>query len=300
MNTNNIRIYKEAKKGAWVGIIANIFLAALKIIVGILGRSFALITDGIHSSSDITSSLAVLFGLTIASKPKDKSHPYGHGRAESIAAISVAILLIIVAFLIAAEAIISLIKRESLPQPALITLWIAAISVLLKELLYQYKIRLGKNLKSTSLIADAWHHRSDALSSIAVILGIGGSILGGQRWHCLDRLAAIIVSGIIIFTGIRIYMKATPELMDESVDRDIMNLIKDKARQVKGVKKIETLLTRKSGLDFLVDIHIEVNPELDVTTSHNIAMNVKNKILDEMPQVKSVLVHVEPYKSKKH
>jgi len=300
MNANNIRIYKEAKKGAWVGIIANIFLAALKIIVGILGRSFALITDGIHSSSDITSSLAVLFGLTIASKPKDKSHPYGHGRAESIAAISIAILLIIVAFLIAAEAIISLIKRESLPQPALITLWIAAISVLLKELLYQYKIRLGKNLKSTSLIADAWHHRSDALSSIAVILGIGGSILGGQRWHCLDRLAAIIVAGIIIFTGIRIYMKATPELMDESVDRDIMNLVKDKARQVKGVKKIETLLTRKAGLDFLVDIHIEVNPELDVTTSHNIAMNVKNKILDEMPQVKSVLVHVEPYKSKKH
>jgi len=300
MNANNIQIYKEAKKGAWVGIIANIFLAALKIIVGILGRSFALITDGIHSSSDITSSLAVLFGLTIASRPKDKSHPYGHGRAESIAAISIAILLIIVAFLIAAEAIISLIKRESLPQPALITLWIAAISVLLKELLYQYKIRLGKNLKSTSLIADAWHHRSDALSSIAVILGIGGSILGGQRWHCLDRLAAIIVSGIIIFTGIRIYMKATPELMDESVDRDIMNLVKDKARQVKGVKKIETLLTRKSGLDFLVDIHIEVNPELDVTTSHNIAMNVKNKILDEMPQVKSVLVHIEPYKSKKH
>jgi cation diffusion facilitator family transporter len=295
MNRDNLERYNKAKKGVLVSIIGNLFLAALKIIVGLLGRSFALITDGIHSLSDIGSSGVVLLGLTIAAKPKDKIHPYGHGKAESLAANSISVLLIIVAFLIAGKAIVSLMAGEALPQPALITLWVALISVIIKEVLYRYKIFLGRKLKSTSLVADAWHHRSDALSSIVVVLSIGCSALGPEGWRYLDRLAAVFVAGVIVFMAIKIYLKSTSELMDESVDKDVINLVKEKAKQVQGVKKIETLLVRKSGLDFLVDIHIEVSPELDVTSSHQIAKEVKNKVLDEIPQVKSILVHIEPH-----
>jgi cation diffusion facilitator family transporter len=295
MNITQSEKYNIAKKGAWVGIIGNFFLAGLKIITGVVGRSFALISDGVHSLSDITSSVAVLVGLTIASKPKDKAHPYGHGKAESVASITIAALLIIVAFMLIVKVIYSFLENEPIIEPAFITLWIALASVILKEILYRYKAKLGKNVKSTSLIADAWHHRSDALSSGVVLVGIAGSIFGGPGWQYLDKIAGFIVAGIIVWVGIKIYARASSELMDESVDKEVVKVVKEKAQRVKGVKRVETLLVRKSGLDFLVDIHIEVDPKLDVTTSHNIAESVECKILEEIPEVKSVIAHIEPY-----
>lgn len=294
MKANNTQAYERAKKGTWVGIIGNFFLALLKIIIGIFGRSLALVADGIHSLLDITSSLAVLFGLIIASKPKDKRHPYGHGKAESLSSITIAILLVFLAFLMAWKSSLLLFQRN-IQEPLLITFWIALIAAVLKEGMYQYKVHLAKALKSTSLMADAWHHRSDAFTSLVVVFAIAAAIFGGDRWQFLDKIAAIIISIIIMYVGIKIYIKAISELMDESVDLEMAEFVKEKAKQVNKVKSIETLLVRKSGLDFLVDIHIEVDPEMNVGESHRIAAEVKNKIINEVPQVKSVLVHIEPH-----
>lgn len=290
--------YKKAKKGALLGITGNLFLAALKIIVGITGRSFALIADGLHSASDTGSSGAVLIGLTIAEKPKDKKHPYGHGKAESLTSNSIAVALILLAFFMSVRSLAAFFTQEELVRPALITLWVALVSIIIKESLYRYKISLGTKLKSTSLVADAWHHRLDALSSIIVFLSIGASVWGPAGWQYLDKAAALFVSGMIIFIGVKIYRKSASELMDESCDNEIEKLAKKKALQIKGAKKVETIMVRKSGLDFLIDIHIEVASNLDVACSHQIAEKVEEKITKEIPQVRSVLVHIEPHGKK--
>lgn len=291
----DISSYNKAKKGAWVGIWGNFILGGVKIVVGFVGGSYALITDGIHSLSDITSSVAVLLGLVIASKPKDRRHPYGHGRAESIASLSIAVLLMAFAIFIIYESLVAIITSENLVEPSVVTLWVAVLAVALKEGMYQYKMRLGKKLKSTSLMADAWHHRSDAFSSIIVAISIALAIYGGRQLVVLDKLGAIAVALIIIYMAVEIYKKAAAELMDESVDADMFKKIKKSALGVSGVKKVETLLVRKSGLYFLVDIHIEVEPDMSVTDSHDIATSVKDRITRDVEEVKSVLVHVEPH-----
>jgi cation diffusion facilitator family transporter len=290
--------YELGKRGAWVGIIGNALLSFIKISAGILGRSYSLISDGLHSLSDITSSLAVLFGMLVASKPKDKEHPYGHGKAESITSLTVAIMLIVFGLIIGFEVISSYFKETVFAQPAVYTLWIALISVIVKEGMYRYKVSLGKRIKSTSLIADAWHHRSDAFSSVVVVVALLLTIYAGEQWAFMDRAGALVVSIMILYAGFKIYLKAAAELMDESVDPQIKKEVKKLASTINGVKHVETLLVRKAGLDFLVDIHIEVNTTLNVLESHAIAKQVKNKILEAMPQVKSVLVHVEPYEPK--
>ncbi|MCK4519242.1 MAG: cation transporter [Candidatus Omnitrophica bacterium] len=290
--------YSQAKKGAWVGVLGNLFLSLLKIGTGFFGRSMALIADGFHSLSDIGSSLAVFFGLVIASKPKDESHPYGHGKAEPIVCLTVSFLLIACAGVMFFKAAVSLARGEVTGLPAPATLWVVLFSILFKETMFRYKIQLAKKLKSTSLTADAWHHRSDALSSIVVAAAIGGSLLGGGSWQILDRIGAMIVAVMIIFVAVKIYLKAASELMDAPLDPKVVRQIEEAAGGVEGVKHIETLLARKSGLDFLVDIHIEVDPELNVLKSHAIASKVKRNILENLPAVKSVLVHVEPFLNK--
>ncbi|MCK5306550.1 MAG: cation transporter [Candidatus Omnitrophica bacterium] len=291
-------VYNQAKKGAWIGVLGNLFLSLLKIGTGFFGRSMALITDGFHSLSDIASSLAVFFGLVIASKPKDESHPYGHGKAEPLVCLTISFLLIACAGVMFFKATVSLTRGEVTGLPAPATLWVVLFSILFKETMFRYKIQLAKKLKSTSLTADAWHHRSDALSSIVVAAAIGGSLLGGGSWQILDRIGAMIVAVMIIFVAVKIYLKAASELMDAPLDPKVVRQIEEAAGGVEGVKYIETLLTRKSGLDFLVDIHIEVDPELNVLESHAIASKVKRNILENLPAVKSVLVHVEPFLNK--
>ncbi len=300
MNNNKTsnNFYALGKRGAWVGIIGNVFLSFIKILAGILGKSYSLVSDGLHSLSDITSSLAVLFGMIVAAKPKDKRHPYGHGKAESITSLTMAVMLIIFGLMLGYKVIFSYFRSAIFIEPASYTLWIAVFSVVAKETMYRYKICLGKRIKSTSLIADAWHHRSDAFSSAVVVIALVLTIYGGERWAFMDRLGALIVSVMILYIGIKIYLRASSELMDESVDLEIKREVKKLASTIKEVKYIETLLVRKAGLDFLVDIHIEVDANLNVLESHGIAKLVKSKILQEMPRVKSVLVHVEPYEAK--
>ena len=294
--SNNL--YALGRRGAWVGIIGNVFLTLLKITAGILGKSYSLISDGLHSLSDITSSLAVLFGMIVAAKPKDKEHPYGHGKAESITSLTVAIMLIVFGLIIGYKVVSSYFKNLVFVEPAAYTLWIAVLSVVAKESMYRYKVNLGKKIKSTSLIADAWHHRSDALSSAVVVVALVLTIYAGEKWAFMDRVGALVVSVMILYVGVKVYLRAASELMDESVDPEIEKEVKKIASTIKEIKYVETLLVRKAGLDFLVDMHIEVDANLSVLESHAIAKLVKNKILQEMPQVKSVLVHVEPYRER--
>ena len=296
---NNKRVsdnyYALGRRGAWVGISGNASLALIKIIAGIAGKSYGLISDGLHSLSDITSSLAVLCGMVVGAKPKDKEHPYGHGKAESIASLSVAVMLIIFGLIIGYEVASSFFKARAFYLPAAYTIWVAALSIVAKELMYRYKVFLGRRINSTSLVADAWHHRSDAFSSVIVVISLGLTIYAGEKWAFMDRIGALAVAALVLYAGLKVYLKAVSELMDENVDPRITRRVKELAAKAAGVKNIETLLVRKAGLDFLVDIHIEVESGLNVPEAHAIAGQVKEKILRGLPRVKSVLVHVEPY-----
>lgn len=291
--------YKIGMRGAWLGIIGNLSLAIVKFWAGFVGNSNALVVDAIHTTSDIFSSIVVLIGMKIGLQPADAQHPYGHGRAESIAGKTVAILLIIVGANLIWHSVLNILKGQ-LQVPEVFTLWIVIISILVKEILFRYKFYLSKKINSSSLLADAWHHRSDALSSFAVLIGIGGAILGGIKWSFLDQAAAIVVSIIILKIGLKTFKKTAMELMDSMPDAQTIAKIKELARKVKGAKDVETLRARKSGLGLLVDIHVEVEKTMTVEESHTIAKKVREKITSEMNEVKEVLVHIEPYYPNDH
>ncbi|RKY83131.1 cation transporter, partial [candidate division KSB1 bacterium] len=286
--------YREGQRAATIGIILNFILASGKIFFGIIGKSSALITDGIHSASDIITSFAVFLGMKIAKKPPDKEHPYGHGKAENIAAKTVAIILIFVSLEIV-YLNISHITDKHIHLPASITVWVAIASIVLKEGLFQYKISIGRKINSSSLISDAWHHRSDAFSSLIVLVGITGAKVGGTRFAFLDNVAAIIVGVIILVIGIKLFIKTSAELMDKMPENKILKQINTIALSVEGVKDTETLKARKIGLDIFVDIHIEVDKDITVKEGHNIARNVKNVLKERIPLIKDVLVHIEPF-----
>ncbi|MDP8235563.1 MAG: cation diffusion facilitator family transporter [Candidatus Erginobacter occultus] len=287
--------YEKGARAAWVGIAGNIFLSLIKFLSGILGHSAAMVADGVHSLSDILSSGIVLAGMKMARKSPDHEHPYGHGKAESVAAQAVSLFLIFLGGMIFYNSVRGL-SRPTPPAPANYVLVIAAVSILVKEGLFRYKIRLGKRLGSSSLIADAWHHRSDAFSSIAVLVGVALAILGGPRFHIADHLAAMAVAGIICYTGIKLLLKTSSELLDRVVDGEAAEEIGRLAAQTAGVERVEKLLVRKSGLELMIDIHIEVDPALSVVEGHRIAGRVKGELMGRVPALKSVLVHVEPHR----
>lgn len=297
MSDHKHSIYERGKFGAWIGIISNTLLAGIKFTVGLLGRSTALMADAVHTFSDIISSVVVLIGMDIAAKPADKEHPYGHGRAESVAGAAVALLLVALAVGIgfkAVNAIANIQAGEHLP-PAKSALWVALLSFCIKEILFRYKIKLGKKIQSSSIVADAWHHRSDAFSSLIVVFGIGLSIVGGPQWRFLDNLAAVFVALIITWTGIELLGGSMRELMDRMPERDIIDQIRRSALSLDDVLGTEKITARKAGMDLLIDIHIEVDPLLTVKKSHGIAQEVRDRISRRVKNVKSVLVHIEPY-----
>lgn len=278
----------------WSGIAIDSLLSALKIIVGVVGQSSALVADGFHSFSDLLSSLIVLIGFRIAFKPPDESHPYGHGRAESIAGWVVALLLLALGIGIAAKAVIGLASKEIL-APRQYTLWVIILSIVFKEGMFRYKMRVAKKVQSQSLMADAWHHRSDALSSLVALIGIAGAVFGGERWHFLDHLAAFAVAIVIIHIAIKMFRATSKELMDTMPPVEVIDQLRIIAVGVDGVCGIEKVVARKSGLDLLIDMHVEVEPGMTVEKSHHVAQLVRNKIIEEMSNVKKVLVHIEPY-----
>ena len=290
----NAQKYTEAKRATLVSIAGNMALASFKLFAGIVGTSSAVIADAMHSFSDIFSSIIIYVGLGIAGKKEDKSHPYGHGKAEVIAAMIVSFLLIGIAIAIWIDAFNILRARPGRP-PGGIALIAALVSIVVKEFLFRYKRYVGKKLGSESLIADAWHHRSDAFSSIATLIGVGGARLLGEKFIYLDPLAAMVIGIIIAGAGVKVFGGATKKLMDAQGPEELLERLRKSALSVPDVKGVEEVRARKSGLEYLVDIHIEVDKKMSVEKSHKVAQEVRETVLAQMDDIKDLLVHIEPY-----
>lgn len=287
--------YHEAAHVTWVSMAINLLLGVVKVIAGVLGNSWAVIADGVHTLSDLLSSVAILVGLRIARRAPDTTHPYGHGKAEVIAARSVALLLLIVAGFIVHEAASKLLNAADIARPRQIALWAAFASILVKEGLFRYKERAARRTGSASLHADAWHHRSDALTSFAALLGVAAAILSGGRLNWLDPVAALLVACIILWITFRIFATTMGELMDAAAPDEVTDAIRDLALAVDGVLGVEKVRCRKAGLNYLVDIHVEVAPSLRVDAAHDIAAAVRDRLVARGPHVLQALVHIEPY-----
>ena len=286
--------YDEANKVTLQAIGWNIFLAFIKIIAGILGKSSVMIADGLHSASEIITSMGVLIGNYISSKPFDKEHNYGHEKAETLVSFLLSIILVGVALSIGYEASKSLFNIEGIAIPTLLPLVVSIISILIKEYQYRITIRIAKKVNSPALKADAWHHRSDALSSIAAFVGIGGAMLG---FKILEPLASIVVALFVCKVGYDILKNAVNELMDVSIDETYENEIKKIAQLTEGVMNLGSLRTRKHGASAYVDLVICVDGKLTVTSGHDIATNLEKKIQNDINIVKGITVHVEPCNS---
>jgi cation diffusion facilitator family transporter len=275
-----------------VGAAVNAVLAAGKITAGILGHSYALIADGIESSLDIFSSIIVWGGLRVAVKPADAKHPFGHGKAESIAALAVALILFAAAILIAIESIREILTPHH--APACFTLVVLLAVVVIKETLYRFAFKTGQRLKSAALKGDAWHHRSDALTSAAAFIGISVALLGGPGYESADDWAALAACAVITWNGQRLFREALDEVMDASVPTGIVNVVKRIAVEVEGVVDVEKCRIRKTGLHLAMDIHVVVNGDLTVRRGHDIAHRVKDRLLEAELGINDVSVHIEP------
>lgn len=285
--------YREVTRAACIGLVANLLLGIVKLIGGILGSSFALIADSVNSLGDSITTVVVLFALRIAQRPPDKEHPYGHTRAEGIAASNVALLVIISAVVVAWEAV----QRISVPHgiPPAWTLWIAGGNVAIKEGLYHYKARVGRRTGSTVMLANAWDHRSDALCALAVLIGLAVIRVGGSDYIWADEVASLAVALAIVWSGVQLFRKSASELMDAQAADELVRRIRQHAESDPGVCNVETLWVRKSGLEFFADIHLEIDRDLTIAEGHRIGHRVKGRLLQDFGVLRDVLVHLEPY-----
>ena len=275
-----------------LAIAVSVVLAVVKLVAGVIGHSFALIADGVESTLDIVSASVVWGGLRIAATPPDEDHPYGHGKAESMAALMVAVILLGAAVFLAIQSVAEFLAPHQAPAP--FTLVVLVAVVITKELLFARMSRVGKSVDSTALRADAWHHRSDSLTSAAAFIGISLSLILGEGFESLDAWAALFACGIISYNGFRILRTAMSEAMDRAAPHDLLGRIRETAAAVPGVEGIDKCLTRKSGPYWLVDIHVMVDGDLPVSEGHEIGHDVKRALLRSDLGVLDVLVHIEP------
>ena len=273
-------------------IAINIILALIKITTGIIGSSYALIADGIESTMDIVSSLIVWGSLRISIKPPDKDHPYGHGKADSLAGMAVASSLLIASVIIVIQSIREI--RTPHHAPAWYTLAVLVGIIISKEILFRKMTRIGDELESSALKSDAWHHRSDALTSVAAFVGITIALVGGSGYEVADDWAALIACGIIVYNGIRLLLPALNEVMDGAPPDETEDQIRLIASSVEGVIEIEKCRIRKSGLGLLMDIHVVVDGDIPVNEGHQIGHDVKDRLLKSDLQITDVSIHIEP------
>lgn len=300
MNTGDRK--KEIRKITLWGALINLLLTVGKILAGIFGRSAAMIADGVHSLSDLLSDAVVLAFTHISSKEKDRGHSFGHGKFETLATLIVSIILIIAGASLMSKGIqniIGFIEGDILPKPRFIALLAAAVSIVLKEILYQWTLSVGKKANSTVVIANAWHHRSDALSSIGSLLGIGGAIILGEKWTILDPITSCIISVAIIVVAVKMAQPSLAELLETSLPEDIEKEIITTVSAVPGVKDIHELKTRRNGISFIIDAHIVVDPMLSIVEAHDIATNVEETLQTIYGKETQMSIHVEPDKSAK-
>lgn len=289
----NKRIYKVTV----IGSVVNLLLIIFKFAAGILGRSSAMIADAVHSLSDFVTDVIVIAFVKISGRPNDKDHEYGHGKYETLAALLIGVILLLVGFGIAyngVTAIISVIGGEELPAPGMIALIGALVSILLKEGLYQYTAIEGRRLKSDAVIANAWHHRSDALSSVASAIGIGGAILLGDKWTILDPVAGVLVSIFIMITAVQLIKPSLDELMERSLPESTELEIRNIVEGFNGVYNFHNLYTRKIGGYYAIEFAICMNAEVSVKDAHETISTIEEKLRERFGNRTHIMIHVEP------
>lgn len=283
---------EKAIRTTYWSIAGNTFLAITKGIAGVFGNSYALIADAIESTTDIFSSLLVLFGLKYAAKPADENHPYGHGKAEPLITFAVVGFLVVSATIIFIESIHNIQKPHSIPKP--FTLIVLGAIILFKEASYRYVIQKSKETNSTSLKADAWHHRSDAVTSLMAFVGISIALFFGKGYETADDWAALLASLFIVYNAYLIFRPALGEIMDEHLHDDIIEEIRAQCAKVEGVIDTEKCKVRKMGMHYIVDLHVIVQKDLTVFEGHQIAHNVKDTLMNDIPDITDILIHIEP------
>ena len=279
------------------GAAVNIVLTVCKVAAGIIGRSSAMIADGIHSLSDLLSDVVVIAFTHISSKGKDRDHSFGHGKFETMATLIVSIILIIVGAELmhgGAKKIIGVFNGITIPRPGYIALLAAALSIAAKEVLYHITIKVGKKARSSAVMANAWHHRSDALSSIGSLIGIGGAIVLGDKWTILDPLTSCIISIAIIFVAIKMAMPCIAELLDAALPEDIEDEIIRTASAIPGVIDVHDLKTRRNGMSMIIDAHILVDPTISIVQAHDIATDVEEALYSKYGKETQISIHMEP------
>ncbi|MGM0445047.1 MAG: cation diffusion facilitator family transporter [Bacillota bacterium] len=282
--------YKEGKKISYITIAGNILLAIIKIAIGILVGSAALIADGFHSVSDTASTVAVLIAIYISNKPPDEKHQYGHGQAESIAAKILGIVLLLTGFGLGYN-IFNQILAGNFNIPGMLAFWAAVLSIVVKELMFRFTYNVGEKTNNQALIADAWHHRSDAISSIAAAVGILGANYG---YPILDPIAGVIVSLLVIRVGWKIILDAVDSLMIKAPPESDQKEIREITNKIDGVKGIQELRAHYNGIDLYVDLRIIVESDLTVKQGHDISVKVRNELFKKCDQIKEVIVHIHP------
>ena len=291
MEIDNTQRKKAMDKATWWGLIVNLLLSIAKLIFGFIGHSQALIADGLHSLSDLVSDVLVLLATHHSNSDADEDHPYGHARYETFATITLAVLLTAVGIGIGIDAVNRLMDYQSIAIPASITLWVAGLSIFSKEVLYQYTMIVARQVKSKLLEANAWHHRSDAISSIVVFVGIAGAMWG---YPMLDSIAAIIVAFMICKIGWELGHQSFQELVDTGLDPETLASIEKTILDIDGVTQLHMLRSRRMGYNALVDVHILVPPRLSVSEGHQISEAVEMALVSNFDEINDVTVHIDP------
>ena len=290
---------KEIFKVTWIGSIVNFLLLVFKFVAGIVGHSAAMLADAVHSLSDFVTDIIVIVFVRILGKPEDEGHDYGHGKYETLATAIIGLILFLVGIGIlfnGAKSVIASIGGETLAAPSMLALVAAGLSILLKELVYRYTIHESKRLNSQAMVANAWHHRSDAFSSIGTLVGIGGAICLGERWRILDPLAAIVVSIFIMRVAVQLLKPCVDELLEHSLPAETENRILEIIRSFPEVSEPHHLRTRRIGNHLAIEVHIRMNGNTPLVEAHALASEIEQKLKDEYGVETHIGIHMEPLK----
>lgn len=297
MEADNMNREKEIRNITLWGAVVNVVLTIGKIAAGIFGKSAAMVADGIHSLSDLASDIIVLIFTHISSKGQDKKHAFGHGKFETLATLIVSVILVVVGARLMGDAIKSIVgvfNGIDIPKPGYIALIAAAVSILAKEFIYQATVKVGKKTGSTAVIANAWHHRSDAFSSIGSLIGIGGAILLGNKWTILDPIVSCIISIAIIVVAVKMALPSLEELLETSLPEEIEKEIIQTISAVKGVVDVHDLRTRRNGITFIISAHIIVSSQISIVEAHDISTEAEEAIRKKYGPETHISIHVEP------
>jgi cation diffusion facilitator family transporter len=295
LDSTRERLIDSAARGSratvW-GIIASSVLAAVKILGGVLGNSYALIADGIESMLDIISSLVVLGSLKVSTQPPNDRYPYGYGKVEPLAALVVATALLVAASGITIQSIREILTPHHAPAPFTLMILVGVIAT--KEIMFRFLVRTGEAIGSQAMQTDAWHHRSDSLTSIAAFIGISIALFAGKGYEAADDWAALLAAGVIAFNGVRLFRSAWSEVLDVAPPLQTVQLVRTTAASIDGVTAIDKCRVRRSGLGMFVDIHVMVDGQMSVRHGHDLSHQVKDRLMEEIGEIQDVLVHIEP------